>query len=246
VHHGESNLGELEDPKEGTAMTTAIIGVGQIGSGLARDLVGGGERVVLAARDDSHAQALARELGDRASAAPVREAITGADVVVLAIWVDQSSALMPQIADLLEGKIVVDPSNPIGFDDKGQAYRTLPEGTSAGSVVAGLLPTGVHYVKAFGSLGAPSLGSEANRSPRRAVLFYATDDDDAAAVIERLITAAGFDPVKAGGVKDAGRIEVPGGDLHQNGGLNGQLLDVDQARAAVAASPPPRDAGATT
>jgi predicted dinucleotide-binding enzyme len=32
-------------------MTTAIIGVGQIGSGLARDLVRGGERVVLAARD---------------------------------------------------------------------------------------------------------------------------------------------------------------------------------------------------
>ncbi len=39
-------------------MTTAIIGVGQIGSGLARDLVRGGERVVLAARDQSHADAL--------------------------------------------------------------------------------------------------------------------------------------------------------------------------------------------
>jgi 8-hydroxy-5-deazaflavin:NADPH oxidoreductase len=48
--------------------------------------------------------------------------------------------------------------------------------------------------------------------------------------------------VKAGGVKDAGRIEVPGGDLHQHGGLNGKLLDLDQARAAVAATPP-RDDG---
>jgi 8-hydroxy-5-deazaflavin:NADPH oxidoreductase len=218
-------------------MTTAIIGVGQIGGGLARDLVGGGERVVLAARDQSHAQALARELGDRAGAAPVRQAIADTDVVVLAIWLDQCRALMPQIADLLEGKVVVDPSNPVGYDDKGEAYRTLPQGTSAGSVVAGLLPAGTHYVKAFGSLGAPSLASDANRSPHRAALFYATDDDRAAAVIERLITAAGFDPVKAGGVKDAGRIEVPGGDLHQYGGLNGQLLDVDQARAAVAASP---------
>jgi hypothetical protein len=217
-------------------MTTAIIGVGQIGSALARDLVGGGERVVLAAQDPSHAQALATELGDRATAAPVRQAIADADVVVLAIWLDQGRALMPQIADLLEGKVVVDPSNPVGYDDKGQAHRTLPEGTSAGSVVAGLLPAGTHYVKAFGSLGAPSLASDANRSPRRAVLFYATDDEQAAAVIERLITAAGFDPVKAGGVKDAGRIEVPGGDLHQYGGLNGQLLDADLARAAVTAA----------
>jgi 8-hydroxy-5-deazaflavin:NADPH oxidoreductase len=217
-------------------MTTAIIGVGQIGSALARDLVGGGERVVLAARDPSHAQALATELGDQATAAPVREAITDADVVALAIWLHQSRELMPQIVDLLAGKVVVDPSNPVTYDDQGNASRSLPEGTSAGSVVAGLLPPGAQYVKAFGSLGAPSLASEANRNPRRAVLFYATDDDGAAAVIERLITAAGFDPVKAGGVKDAGRIEVPGGDLHQHGGLNGQLLDADQARAAVTAA----------
>ena len=41
------------------------------------------------------------------------------------------------------------------------------------------------------------------------MLFYATDDDSAAAAVERLITAGGFDPVKAGGVADAGRIEVP-------------------------------------
>jgi predicted dinucleotide-binding enzyme len=156
-------------------------------------------------------------------------------VVVLAIWLDQSRALMPQIADLLEGKVVVDPSNPIGFDN-GQVHRTLPEGTSAGAVVAGLLPNGAKFVKAFGSLGAASLANDANRSPRRAVQFYATDDDDAADTTERLITAAGFDPVKVGGIKDAGRIEVLGGDLHQNGGLNGRLLDVDQARAAVARS----------
>jgi 8-hydroxy-5-deazaflavin:NADPH oxidoreductase len=45
-------------------MTTAIIGVGKIGSGLARDLVRGGERVVLAARDESQAEALADEFGD--------------------------------------------------------------------------------------------------------------------------------------------------------------------------------------
>jgi len=49
-------------------------------------------------------------------------------------------------------------------------------------------------------------------------------------------------PLKVGGVDDAGRIEVPGGDLHQNGGLNGQLLDLDQARAAVAAGPTPAEA----
>ena len=99
----------------------------------------------------------------------------------------------------------------------------FPRERPPGSVIAGLLPPGAHYVKAFGTLGAPLLADEAYRSPRRTVLFYATDDDVAAAAAERLITAAGFDPVKAGGVEVAARLEVPGGDL------NGQVLGLDDA-----------------
>jgi predicted dinucleotide-binding enzyme len=120
-------------------MTTAIIGVGKIGGGLARDLVRGGEHVVLAARDESQAEALADELGDLATAASARDAIAAAAVVVLAIWLDQDKELVPAIADLLDGKIIVDPSSPIGFGEDGKPVRTLPEGTSSGSVVAGLL-----------------------------------------------------------------------------------------------------------
>jgi predicted dinucleotide-binding enzyme len=214
-------------------VTTAIIGVGNLGSALARHLVAGDELVVLAAADEAHAAARANELGPKASAASVEDAIAGADVVVLALWLDQIKALVPEQAHLLENKVVVDPSNPIGFDENGQMVRTLPDDQSAGSIVAALLPTSTHYVKAFGTLAADSLASSANREPRRVALFYATDDDISAGKAERLIRAAGFDPVKAGGVADAIRIEMPGGDLHQMG-LNGELLDLDQARATLA------------
>jgi predicted dinucleotide-binding enzyme len=216
-------------------MTTAIIGVGNIGNPLARHLVGGGEPVVLAAKDQSGAEALAQELGQLARATSVEGAIADADVVVFAVWLDTIKELMAKDARLLEDKVVVDPSNPLGFDESGQMLRTLPEGQSSGSVVAALLPVSAHYVKAFGTLGADALASSANREPRRAVLFYATDDDAARTTIERLIRAAGFEPLKAGGLSGAGRLEVPGGDLHQGGGLNGALLDLDEARAAVAA-----------
>jgi 8-hydroxy-5-deazaflavin:NADPH oxidoreductase len=218
-------------------LTTAIIGVGNIGGALARHLVGGDEPVVLAAKDEARAEALAHELGPRARAASVKNAITGADVVVFAVWLDTIKELIAKDARLLEDKVVVDPSNPLGFDENGQMLRTLPEGQSSGSVVAALLPVSAHYVKAFGTLGADALASAANREPRRAVLFYATDDDAAATTIERLIRVAGFEPLKAGGVADAGRIEMPGGDLHQ-AGLNGALLDLDEARAAVATEVP--------
>ena len=208
-------------------MATAIIGVGNLGSAVARHLVAGDEPVVLAAADETHARALADELGPNASAASVEDAIAGADAVVLAIWVDQSRELVPLLTRQLENKVVIDPSNPIGFDESGQVIRTLSEGQSSGSVVAGLLPAGAHYVKAFGTLGAGQLATGANNEPR-IVLFYATDDDAAEATAQRLIRAAGFEPLKVGGVSDAGRIEGPDGELQ------GQIFDLDEARAVVA------------
>jgi predicted dinucleotide-binding enzyme len=218
-------------------MTTAIVGVGNIGSALARHLVAGGESVVLAAQDPSHTHALADELGTLARAADsVEDAIWGSDVVIFAVWLDTMKDLIPKHAQMLKNKVVIDPSNPIGFDANGQVVRTLPDEQSAGSVAAALLPPGAHYVKAFGTLGADALAAFANREPRRAVLFYATDDETAATAAERLIRAAGFDPIKAGGLADAGRIEAPGGDLHQFG-FNGELVDVDQAHAALAQTP---------
>ena len=208
-------------------MTTSIIGVGNLGGTVARHLVAGGEPVVLAALDEAHAQTLADELAPTATAATVEDAIAAADVVVLATWLAQTREFVPALASLLENKVVVDPSNPIGFEN-GQMIRTLPKGESSGSVVAGLLPASAHYIKAFGTLGAvEQLATSANRDPR-VVLFYATDDDVAEAAAQRLISAAGFAPLKVGGAANAGRIEGPDGELQ------GRILNLDEARAAIA------------
>ena len=217
-------------------MTTAVIGVGSIGGAVARHLVRGGEPVVLAAKKLSSAEALLGDLGALARAATVDRAIASADVVILAVWLDTIQELITEHATLLPGKVVLDPSNPIGFDDQGNVLRTLPEKQSAARVVTDALPQGAHYAKAFGTMSAGSLVAAAFRTPRRAVLFYATDDRDAAAAAERLISTAGFDALMVGGVDDAGRIEVPGGDLHETGGLGGRLLDRAEAQAAVTPS----------
>src|SRR2546425_1176476 len=103
---------------------------------------------------------------------------------------------------------------------------------SGGEVVASWLPQGTRFVKAFGSVASTMLASNAFRKPQRAVLFYATDDTKEATEVERLIRIAGFDPVPVGGVAKAGRIEV-GGDLHPYGGLNGRLVDRDEASLLV-------------
>ena len=214
-------------------MTTAIMGVGTIGTIVARKLVRGGERVILANRDKSKADKLAVELGDLATSAEVGDAISKSEVVVLALWLDVMKFFIPEFGEKLVGKIVVDPSNPVGSDGKGGITRTLPVDQSTGQIVASLLPRGARFVKAFGTLSAESFASAARRTPERAVLFYATDDAGAGETVARLITAAGFDPVKVGGVDQSIRVEF-GGDLSEFG-LNGKLPTIAEAEALIGA-----------
>jgi predicted dinucleotide-binding enzyme len=67
-------------------------------------LAADGERIVLAAGDEADAAALAGTLGGPASAAPVKEAIQAADVVVFAAWFDVLRQLLTEHGAQLDGK----------------------------------------------------------------------------------------------------------------------------------------------
>jgi predicted dinucleotide-binding enzyme len=195
-------------------VTTAVIGTGGLGSVIARHLASGGETLRLSSADIASARALAAQIGRAAVvAADNRDALQGADAVVLALRFTVLKGVMDEIAGPLTGKLVVVPSNPVSADAQGNVSRLLPEGQSSGKVVAGWLPAGARLAMAFGSLPADLFESASNRSPEPAVLFYVTDDDRAGQEVERLIRTAGFEPVKAGGIEQSGRLEV-GGDLH--------------------------------
>ena len=212
-------------------MNTAIIGLGNIGSQLAKNLTAGGENVIVADRTLAKAEKLATELGGKAKPMPVADAISKSDVVVLAIYFDAIKDLLATYRGALAGKVIVDPSNPIAPDGKGGFKKTIPADQSSGQLIGALLPEGAELVKAFGTLGALSLASGVNRSPERAVLFYATDYPEAGRAIARLITASGFSPVSVGGLDQSIRIEV-GGDLHEFGKL-GKLVSAKEAEALV-------------
>jgi 8-hydroxy-5-deazaflavin:NADPH oxidoreductase len=194
-------------------MTTAVIGTGGLGSVIARQLASGGETLRLSSADDASARTLAAQIGPAAVvAAGNRDALRGADAVILALRFTVLKGVIDEIAGPLAGKLVVVPSNPLTLDAQGHLSRVLPEGQSSGKVVAGWLPAGARLAMAFGTMSADLLESSSNRSPEPAVLFYVTDDR-AGEEVERLIRTAGFEPVKAGGIEQSGRLEV-GGDLH--------------------------------
>ena len=211
-------------------MTTAVIGTGGIGSVVARELASGGETLRLSSADNESARRLAAQIGRPAVAAvDNHDALQGADAVVLALRFTVLKGVIDEIADALTDKLVVVPSNPVGIDAQGNLSRLLPKGQSSGEVVAGWLPAGTRLAMAFGTMSADLFESSSHRSPEPAVLFYVTGDDRAGEEVGRLIRTAGFEPVKAGGIKQSGRLEV-GGDLHD------LVVGLAEARSLIGAA----------
>lgn len=214
-----------------TESKVAIIGLGNIGQVLATDLVNGNRSVILAARDFSKAQNLSQKLGSLAQPMEIEAAIQEADIIVLAIWFASIAEFLGQYSTLLEGKIIVDPSNPIIPNENGGFSKTIGENESAGQINASLLPQGAKLAKAFGTLGAASLSDASGQKPEPAVLFYATDDDQINTSIEELIVDAGFEPMRVGGLDQSIRLEVFG-ELHEFGAL-GKTVTLSEAKKEV-------------
>ena len=211
--------------------TVAVIGAGTIGSTLAEHFAAGGQDFLLTSRDVEAAAKLAASLDGRAEAVTVDEAVRRADVLVVAVWLDDFREFIAQYGGQLASKIIVDPSNPVGPDGAGGYRKVIGEQESSGQILAGLLPAGARLVKAFGTLSAPTLAAAARRTPDRAVLFYAADDDAAGDLVAELIRTAGFEPVSVGGLDQSIRIEMYG-DLHEFGGL-GRAVTKSEALAAI-------------
>ncbi len=201
-----------------TDSKVAIIGLGNIGRVIADNLTKGNREVIVTARDFSKAQSLAQKLGDFAQPMEIEAVLQEADIIVLAIWFADIQKFLTQYASQLEGKIIVDPSNPIMPDEKGGFVKTIGANESAGQLNAALLPKGTRLAKAFGTLGAASLANASGQKPEMAVLFYATDDQSIDGHIEELIVDAGFEPVRVGSLDQSIRLEVFG-ELHEFGAL---------------------------
>jgi 8-hydroxy-5-deazaflavin:NADPH oxidoreductase len=196
----------------------AVIGLGNIGQAIAANLVKNNRPVIIAAREITRASTFAEKLGGLAKPMGINEAIKEATIIIPAIWYNTLNGFFKQYASELQGKTIVDVSNPIAPDGKGGFTKVIGEKESAGELNARVLPKNAKLAKALGSLGAASLLNAANQSPEKAVLFYATDDTSINGEIEELLMDNGFEPVRIGGLDQSIRMEVFG-DLHEFGAL---------------------------
>lgn len=211
-----------------------IIGLGNIGKAIAVNLIKGKHPVILSSREMEKAEAFAKELGNLATTKETADAIKEADVVIPAIYFNSLKDFFKTYSAELDGKIIIDVSNPIAPDGNGGFTKIIGEKESAAKILSDFIPKNAKLVKAFGTLGAASLSGEAFSQPEQKVLFYASDSTNSNIKIEELITNSGFVPHYIGGLDNAIRIEVFG-DLHQFGAL-GKTVTITEAKNKVSGS----------
>src|SRR4051812_39199002 len=144
----------------------AVIGVGNIGTAVATNLVKGNHPVIVADRRIEKAKELSQKLGNLAQPMEIPAAIKEADIIVFAVWFDAIKEMLKTYATELQGKIIVDPSNPIAPDDKGGFKKIIGEKESAGEMLSSLLPKNAKLVKALGTLSVASLVNAAFQGPK--------------------------------------------------------------------------------
>lgn len=208
----------------------AIIGLGNIGQAVAKDLTKSSRSFIVAGRDQAKVGELAKPWGLAAEVTSIDEALDRAELILLAIPYGEISAFIVAHAAQLRGKIVIDPSNPIAPAPEGGFVKVIPQEQSAGELIAAELPQEVRLVKAFGTLGAHSL-QEAAFAPERKGLFYASNCPSVQPELDALISDAGFEPYYLGGLEHSRSLEVFG-ELHEFGAL-GRTVTLAEAKAQL-------------
>jgi predicted dinucleotide-binding enzyme len=185
-------------------MDVTIIGTGNMARGIATRALAGGNAVTLLGTDAAKADALAGELSGDLRAGQIGDPLTD-DVVVLAVWYAAVDEVLNRYGDQLDGKVVIDITNPIDVD----SFEPLElEAGSAAQQIAAKVPR-AKVVKAFNTTFAGTLGASEVAGQPLDVLI-ASDDQDAKETVSRIVAAAGLRPIDVGPLRRARELEALG------------------------------------
>jgi predicted dinucleotide-binding enzyme len=192
-------------------MKIAVLGVGRVGSTLGRLWHAAGHDVTFAARHATRPQALAGELGQRAHATSVADAVAAAEVVLVAVPGPAVTDVLQAVGPL-DGRVMIDAAN--SFGQQQLTLRSLADAFSR-----------ARWVRAFNSLSVSIMADDNHREPPW--VMFLSGDEEAKPVVAQLIRDAGFDPFDLGGIDDS-QLQDPGSALWIN------ILTHDEATALVA------------
>jgi predicted dinucleotide-binding enzyme len=179
----------------------SIIGSGNMAGAIGALAVKGGNAVEVIGRDAVKAAALAKALGNGATAG-TWGAVPAGDIVILAVLFDNAVPVVNQYGDALANKIIVDITNPFNASANGLA---VPHDTSVAQLVAEAAPASAHVVKAFNTLFRDVLAAGGPLD-----VFVAGDDAQSKASVSEFIESIGLRPRDTGDLSMAHWLEGAG------------------------------------
>ncbi|MFF9286318.1 NADPH-dependent F420 reductase [Streptomyces griseosporeus] len=192
-------------------MRYAVLGTGEVGRTLGGRLVELGHEVTLGSRAKDNPVALdwARQAGGRAAAGSFAEAAAAAEVVVNAVGGRVAlSALEAAGAQHLDGKVLIDVSNPLAFED-GQASLSPVESDSVGEQIQRAFPH-ARVVKTLNTVNCQVM-VDPGRVPGEHVLFVCGEDAEAKEQVTALLGEFGWPAGRVldlGGIREARAVEM--------------------------------------
>jgi predicted dinucleotide-binding enzyme len=177
-------------------MKITFIGVGNVGAPLADHLQKLGHSVTIAARDPN-SQSVQSALNRNASfevKTPL-EAVNSAEVVFLATPFAANEAALSEVSSALEGKILVDCTNPVGAN----LSHGLNSERSGAEVVQSVVPA-VKVVKAFTIYGFENFEDSAypGYGDLKPAMLIAGNDALAKQTVATLCQQLGWEPIDVG------------------------------------------------
>jgi len=194
-------------------LTVGILGgTGDQGRGLAYRFARAGQRVVIGSRSNERGFMAAAKIAampgvvGQVSGGVNADAAQAADVAIVAVPWEGHAETVAALRVPLQGKVVVDCVNPLGFDKKGPFALRVPEG-SAAEQTESLLPES-RVCAAFHHVSATLLADPAVERIELDVLVLGEDRDAVAVVVALANRIEGMRGVYAGRLRNAAQVEA--------------------------------------
>ena len=181
--------------------TISIIGSGNMATAIGTRAAKHGHTVEVMSRNTAKAQALADEIGNGATVGTFGARPAG-DIVIVAVLYTGAVEVVAHYGDALDGKIIVDITNPFNADASG---LVTTEGNSVSEQIAAVAPESAHVVKAFNSIFRGVIAQD-----KPLDVFFAGDSAEAKARFAAFLESLDLRPLDTGGLEMAYVLEWTG------------------------------------
>jgi 8-hydroxy-5-deazaflavin:NADPH oxidoreductase len=187
-------------------MRVGILGSGDVGQALGEGFLSRGHEVKIGSRDPKKLADWVEESGAKASAGTFAEVAKWGELIVLAtLWSGTKGAIDLAGPASFEGKVVIDVTNPLLFEENKGPKLALGHSDSGGEQVQRWLP-GAKVVKAFNTVGHAHM-VDPKFSEGRPDMFICGDDAGAKATVAEITKSFGWGVIDAGGLDGSRLIE---------------------------------------